>query len=458
MKLTRRQALGGMVATIAGTSFASYLGSDDIVAQSIAKAKPLNLRVTDIKVFMVAPRSTFVKVYTNQGLVGLGQSHFSGKEETVAAAILQLGEQFVGRDPTTIEANWEDFYSGVRWRGGPLTAAISAIDTASWDILGQALGQPIYKLLGGPIHDRIKCYDGGGGITPESWEQTKANGYTVSRVGWPQGSVTRMIKYVHQLREACGQDHELAIHGSGTMATSDVLNFMRGVEDCNLLVEEPIQMDDIEDWAHLRAHTSTPIATGERVQTINGFAPYLQRHLIDFAQPDIHACGGITEARKIAAIAAANRIRMAPHGPQGPVGAFANMHFDAATPNFYVQETRNYTNQADMDMHEGNVPQVKGATANCPTGQVSHGPQRKGRGPAGRAHVSDRKRAGPHGPLAAREREGRQGRRRRCSTRHAGRRSGWRPVALHGDDDERNACASGRCWLPGRRVVVCASD
>jgi galactonate dehydratase len=367
MKLTRRQALGGMVATIAGTSLASYLGSDDIVGQSIAKAKPLNLKVTDIKVFMVAPRSTFVKVYTNQGLVGLGQSHFSGKEETVAAAILQLGEQFVGRDPTAIEANWEDFYSGVRWRGGPLTAAISAIDTASWDILGQALGQPIYKLLGGPIHDRIKCYDGGGGITPESWEQTKTNGYTVSRVGWPQGSVTQMIKYVHQLREACGPDHELAIHGSGTMATSDVLNFMRGVEACNLLfVEEPIQMDDIEDWAHLRAHTSTPIATGERVQTINGFAPYLQRHLIDFAQPDLHACGGITEARKIAAIAAANRIRMAPHGPQGPVGAFANMHFDAATPNFYVQETRNYTNQADMDMHEGNVPQVKGGYCELP--------------------------------------------------------------------------------------------
>ena len=367
MKLTRRQALGGIVATFAGTSLASYLGADDVVAQAIAKAKPLNLRITDLKVFMVAPRSTFVKVYTDQGLIGLGQSHMSGKEETVAAAIMQLQPLLVGKDPTAIEANWEDLYEGVRWRGGPLTAAISAIDTASWDILGQALGQPIYKILGGPIHDRIKCYDGGGGITPESWEQTKANGYTISRVRWPQGSVTQMIRYVHQLREACGPDHELAIHGSGTMPTPDVVQFMRGVEDCNLLfVEEPLQMDDIEDWAHLRAHTTTPIATGERVQTINGFAPYLQRHLIDFAQPDLHACGGITEARKIAAIAAANRIRIAPHGPQGPVGAFANMHFDAATPNFYVQETRNYTNQWDMDMHEGMVPQVKGGYCELP--------------------------------------------------------------------------------------------
>src|SRR5215207_6391840 len=167
MRMSRRQALGGLVAAVTGTSLASYRGSDDVVAQSMAKAKPLNLRITDLKVFMVAPRTTFVKVYTNQGLTGLGQSHFSGKEETVAAAILQLGEQLIGRDPTAIEANWEDLYEGVRWRGGPLTSALSAVDNASWDILGQALGQPIYKLLGGPVHEKIKVYGGGGGITPE---------------------------------------------------------------------------------------------------------------------------------------------------------------------------------------------------------------------------------------------------------------------------------------------------
>jgi galactonate dehydratase len=368
MKMTRRQALGGFVATFAGSSVASFFGTEGLLAQTIAKAKPLNLKIADIKTFDVAPRATFVKIYTNQGLVGVGESHFSGKEESVSAAIMLCKEILVGKDPTAIEAIWEDLYEGPRWRGGSLTAAISAIDIAQWDILGQALGQPIYKLLGGPIHDKIKCYNGGGGITPESWAQTKADGYTASRVGWPQGaSVTSMIKYVHQLREACGPDHELALHGSGTMPTSDVVQLMRGIEDCNLLwVEEPLQMDDIEDWAHLRAHTTTPIATGERVQTMSGFNPYLSRHLIDFAQPDLCATGGITEARKIAAIAAANRIRMAPHGPQGPVGAFANFHFDAATPNFYVQETRNYTNQADMDMHEGMVPQVKNGFCELP--------------------------------------------------------------------------------------------
>jgi len=369
MKVTRREALVGLGAALAGSSLATYFGSDDIAAQSMALAKPLNLKITDVKVWSVAVRSTFVKIYTNQGLVGVGQSHFSGKEESVGAAILQLRGQLIGRDPTQIEANWEDLYSGVRWRGGPLTAAVSAVDNASWDILGQALGQPIFKLLGGPIHDKIKAYNGGGGITPESWEATKKAGFKTSRVQWPQGSVTQMIKYVHQLREACGPDHELAIHGQGQSATPDVLQFMRGVEDCNLLfVEEPIQMDDLEDWVHLRAHTTTPIATGERVQTINGFTPYLQRHLIDFAQPDLNACGGLTEARKIAAIAAANRIRLAPHGPAGPVGAFMNLHFDASCTNFYVQEIGGISNisQEYMDLHEGLVPKVSNGYVELP--------------------------------------------------------------------------------------------
>ena len=172
MKMTRRQALGGFAAAFAGSSVASFFGTEGLLAQTIAKAKPLNLKITDIKTFDVAPRATFVKIYTNQGLVGVGESHFSGKEESVSAAIMLCKDILVGKDPTAIEAVWEDLYEGPRWRGGSLTAAISAIDIAQWDILGQALGQPIYKLLGGPIHDKIKCYNGGGGITPNGYTKT----------------------------------------------------------------------------------------------------------------------------------------------------------------------------------------------------------------------------------------------------------------------------------------------
>jgi L-alanine-DL-glutamate epimerase-like enolase superfamily enzyme len=365
MMLNRRQAISGSAAAAA---LAKLSDPDSAFAQAREKAKAFNLKIQSIKTFTVAPRSTFVKIYTNQDIVGLGNAHHSGKEMTVAAAIMQNAEFLVGKDPTNIERIWEDLYQGPRWRGGPLTAAISAIDIALWDILGQAVGQPIYKLLGGAFHDRIRVYGGGGGLTPESWAKTKADGFTASRVGWPPGaSVREMIDHVKAMRAAVGPRHELAVHGSGIFPTSEMVQFMRGVEDCDLMwVEEPIQMDDIEDWAHLRAHTSTPIATGERVQTKWGFQPYIQRHLIDFAQPDICACGGITEARKIAALAQVNRVRIAPHGPQGPAGAFANFHFDAATPNFYIQEIRDYRIQADLDMHEGLVPNVHDGYCDLP--------------------------------------------------------------------------------------------
>jgi L-alanine-DL-glutamate epimerase-like enolase superfamily enzyme len=370
---SRRQLLQRALATVAGAPLFNLLSPEGSLAQAREQARPLNLKITGLKTFLTAPTVSpgggiFVKVYTNQGLVGLGLATQTSKEVSTAAAIEEFTPFLVGRDPTQIEAIWEDLYQAPRWRGGPLTAALSAVDIALWDILGQALGVPIYKLLGGPIHDKIRVYGGGGGTTPESWASTKAVGYTASRVAWPSGSVTTMIEYTKAMRKAAGPDHEIAIHGQGRLPTSEALQYMRGVEECNLMwVEEPIQMDDVEDWAHLRAHTSTPIATGERLTTKYAFNPYLFRHLIDFAQPDLCACGGILEGRKIAAIAEANRIRMAPHGPHGPAGALANFHLDAATPNFYIQETREYAGQFEMDLHEGMIPIIKNGYCELPT-------------------------------------------------------------------------------------------
>lgn len=367
MSMSRRDMLTGVAATAAAGSLMNLLGPEGSLAQARAAAKPLNLKITDIKTFLVAPRSIYVKVYTNQGIVGLGQAIQTSKENTVVAAIMEAKDALIGQDPTRIERTWEDLYQAPRWRGGPLVAAISAIEIAQWDILGQALGVPIYKLLGGAVHDKIKVYGGSGGITEESWAATKAAGYQSTRIQWPRGSVSEMIDYVKKVRIAAGPRHEIAIHGAGTLPTADAVQFMRGVEECNLLfVEEPIQMDDVEDWAHLRSKTSTPIATGERLLTKWAFQPLIQRHLIDFAQPDLCACGGILESRKIAAMAEANRIRMAPHNPHPPAGALATFHFDAATPNFYVQETRNYTSQFDMDVHEGMVPIIKDGYCELP--------------------------------------------------------------------------------------------
>lgn len=356
MQWTRRQAIWGASAAIGAAALSA---TDAALAESRAKARTLGLRITGLKTFLVAPRSVFVKVYTNQGLTGLGVALQTSKELATAAAIMENERVLIGRDPTRIEALWQELYQAPRWRGGPLTAAISALDIAFWDILGQALGQPIHQLLGGPVRDAIRIYGSAMDMTPAEYERQKAQGITATRVQAPRGSVAAMIATTRRWREIVGPDHELAIHMDGTLSTREALQYLHGVEDLNLLwVEEPIQMDDIEDWAMLRARTTTPLATGERVLTKWGYAPYLSRHLIDFAQPDLCACGGITEARKIAALAETNRIQIAPHGPHETAGALVNFHFDAATPNFFAQEVRDYSSQFELDLHEGLVPQI----------------------------------------------------------------------------------------------------
>lgn len=357
MPITRRAALGGMTAMLAGLPLG--MPGDTALAETRARAGALGLKITGLKTFLVAPRSIFVKVYTNQGLTGLGVAIQTSKEMATAAAIMECERVLVGRDPTQIESLWNELYQTPRWRGGPLTAAISALDIAFWDILGQAVGAPIYKLLGGAVTDRLRIYGSTMDMTPAEFEKQKAQGITVTRVQAPKGSIPQMIATTRRWREIVGPDHQLAVHMDGTMTTRDALQYLHGVEDLNLLwVEEPIQMDDIEDWTHLRAHTTTAIATGERVLTKWGFAPYLGRHLIDFAQPDLAACGGITEARKIAALCEANRIQIAPHGPHETAGALANFHFDASTTAFYAQEVRDYTSPFELDLHEGQTPKI----------------------------------------------------------------------------------------------------
>lgn len=356
MQLSRRQALiCGAAAVGAG---ALGLGND-AWAETREKARALGLKIAGLKTFLVAPRSIFVKVYTNQGITGLGVAIQTSKEAATAAAIMDNERVLIGRDPTQIEAIWQELYQAPRWRGGPLTAAISAIDIALWDILGQALGQPIYRLMGGAVRDSIRIYGSTGAMTQADFDSQKAQGITATRVQAPKGSVGAMIAATRRWREVVGPDHELAIHMDGTLSTREAMEYLHGVEDLNLLwVEEPIQMDDIEDWAMLRSRTTTPLATGERVLTKWGYAPYLNRHLIDFAQPDICACGGLTESRKIAALAETNRVQMAPHGPHETTGALANFHFDAVTPNFFAQEVREYSSQFELDLHEGMVPQI----------------------------------------------------------------------------------------------------
>jgi L-alanine-DL-glutamate epimerase-like enolase superfamily enzyme len=371
--ITRRRMFRGLFSGVAGgaagAALTAFSGTEGLMAQNAEKARSLNLKITGLKTFLVAPDGVYVKIYTNQGLIGLGQAHVDTKEPATAQAIMDNEPLLIGADPTQISKIWQALYLNPQWRGGPiLNSAISAIDIALWDILGQSLSLPIYQLLGGAVRSKIRCYSGGGDTTPESWAKIKAQGFTATRTNARGKSVSEMIEYVKALRKAAGPDHDLAIHFQGTFTTPEAVTFMRGVEECNLFfVEEPIPaIEDLKEWTFLRSHTTTPIATGERMTTKYMFTPFLENHFMDYAQPDLCIAGGYTELKKIAAIAEAYRIQVATHNPHGPVGAMATFHFDAATTNFAIQELREYNTQYNMDLHDGMIPIVKDGHGQLP--------------------------------------------------------------------------------------------
>ena len=337
-----------------------------LLSQAREKAKPLNLKITDLKTFIVnrgganGSNYVFVKLYTNQGLTGLGEGSVTSKEATVAAAIEEHRRYLVGKDPADIEMHWQAMYRWPRWRGGPiLNSAISAVEIALWDILGQSLGQPIWRLLGGRARDRVQMYVHAGGNSPqqyaESWLKAKQEGWTGCKAAFittqgdtidPVRSVSEGIANLKAVRQAVGEDFRICIDLHGKTTPTMAVDFCRRAEEYRpFFVEEATQIEDLDELAHLRASTRIPLATGERLFTKYGFAPLCQRHLVDYVQPDVVHCGGILEMKKIATIAEAYRIELAPHNPQSEVSTLASLHVDFSTPNFAIQEITHRGNE-----------------------------------------------------------------------------------------------------------------
>jgi len=357
--MTRRELLTRATGTL--------LGAEGLLAQAREKAKPLHLKITGLKTFIVnrggvnQPNYVFVKIYTSQGLTGLGEGSVTSKEATVAAAIEEHTRYLVGKDAADIEMHWQAMYRWPRWRGGPiLNSAISAVEIALWDIVGQALGQPIWKLLGGKARDRVQMYVHAGGNSPgqyaENWLKAKAEGWTGCKAAFisTQGDVIEPVRSVRDgianlkaVRQAVGDDFRICIDLHGKTTPTMAVDFCRRAEEYGVyFVEEATQIEDLEELARLRGATRIPLATGERLFTKYGFMPICARHLVDFVQPDVVHCGGILEMKKIATIAEANRIEFAPHNPQSEVSTLASLHVDFTTPNFGIQEIT----------HRGNEP------------------------------------------------------------------------------------------------------
>jgi galactonate dehydratase len=394
--VSRRGFFARTAALAAGATAASLPGARLLGAEDTDAAKALNLKITGLKTFVVDTGAdsdenyVFVKIHTNQGITGLGEGTMTGKCRTVAAAIEEHERYLVGKDPTDIEYLWQAMFRGPRYRGGPiLMSALGAVDMALWDILGQALGVPVWKLLGGRARDKVKVYvkhthqpidprlKGDDKVVAE-WLGIQKDGWSGSKRVFlhtepdgtidPPVAVRRGLELLRRLREALGPDFDIHVDLHGQCTTPMAVEFCRGAEPYRpFVIEEPTQLEDLGELAHVRAHTRAPLAVGERLTTKYPFAEICARHLADYVQPDLIHCGGLTEVRKVAAIADAFRIEVLPHNPNGRVCTFASMHLCLSTPNATVLETSGGERERWDDLFFGTKLAYDGTFALPPT-------------------------------------------------------------------------------------------
>lgn len=310
------------------------------------------MKITRLETIHVKPRWLFLKVHTDEGIVGLGEPIVEGRAQTVEAAVHEMGRYLIGKDPRRIEDHWQAIFRGQFYRGGPiLTSALSGIEQALWDILGKWLNVPVYQLLGGAVRDKIRMY---GWLSSESYgdyieRATVAThqGFTIYKVGLPQtiniidtpAKVDEIVAYFAEMRERVGRDTDLGIDFHGRCSPAMAIRIARALEPFDpVFIEEPVLPENVDALVTVARSTSIPIATGERLFTKWGFREVLQKQAAVILQPDISHCGGIMEGKKIAAMAECNYAAIAPHCPLGPIALAACLQLDACIPNFLAQE------------------------------------------------------------------------------------------------------------------------
>jgi galactonate dehydratase len=350
-QISRRKFLGRSVAALGSCGFAAGLAQIEAFAQEAASANASKaaipakspLKITKLETFIHKNSWVFVKISTDAGIVGWGEM-LKDKSKACAAEAQETAKYLVGQDPRPITHHWQAIYRHGFYRGGPvLTAVLSGIDMALWDIKGKSLGLPVCELLGGPTRQKIRVYgsraDVEAGRCTAMKGALRADDRGAYKYVESAGYVQRAAKSFQQMRERLGPDIDIAFDFHGVVQPQTAMLLIKAIEPYQpFFVEEPIQCQDVEGMAEIASKTHLPIATGERIFTKWGFRDILVKRAASIIQPDICYAGGITELRLIAGIAESYYVPLAPHNPQGPCSLAASCQIDAAIPNFLIQE------------------------------------------------------------------------------------------------------------------------
>jgi len=324
------------------------------------------VRITDYRLYEVRPRWLFLKIGTSDGTVGWGEHVDAGGSGTVARAVRTLlDEHLLGEDPLRIEDHWQAMYRGGFYRGGPvLMAAIAGIDQALWDIKGKHYGAPVHDLLGGAVRDRMRVYTWIGGDRPsdigEHAAARREEGFTavkmnatpeLQRIDSPS-KVQAAADRAAEARAALGEDADFALDFHGRVSKPMAKRLFEAVAPYDpMFVEEPVLPEHNDALPEIARHAATPIATGERMFSRFEFKELFEQGVVDVVQPDLSHAGGITEVTKIASMAEAHDVALAPHCPLGPIALAACLQVDAACHNALIQESSlgiHYNRQVDL--------------------------------------------------------------------------------------------------------------